>query len=38
MTPGMYNEGITEEEMEEVYNWAKQFESKLKESQEKENE
>lgn len=35
MTPGMFNEGITEEEMEEVYNWAKQFESKLKEKQEK---
>ena len=32
MTPGMFNEGISEEEMEEVYNWAKQFETKLKEN------
>lgn len=30
MTPGMQEEGITSEEMEEVYQWSKKLEEQLK--------
>ena len=31
MTPGMQAEGISSEEMEDVYQWGKELEKKMKE-------